>query len=230
MTVILDYIEQGSDEWLQARLGRITMSNADKLLTGGKGVTRMSYIIDVASEIASGVPSEKVNTWEMARGTLLEPFARQAYEAHTGLKVKQVGLGYLDENRRISASPDGLTIDGGMEIKCQGAKAHLRTIIDAKNPKKFTPQIQGSMWVFETETWDYCSFCPEFKTMPLFVMRVNRDEEIIKQIQDSALKAVFEVDEYVKLAREEPNETINAICNEAIELIDIMQNKEVEIY
>jgi len=230
MTVILDHIEQGTDEWYQARLGRITMSNADKLLTGGKGVTRTSYIIDVASEIVSGLPSEKVNTWDMARGTLLEPFAREAYEAQTGLSVKQVGLGYLDENRRISASPDGLTIDGGMEIKCQGAKAHLRTIIDAKNPTKFTPQIQGSIWVFDTDTWDYCSFCPEFKTMPLFVMRVKRDEEIIKQIQDSALKAVFEVDEYVKLARTEPNESINQICHRAIELIDIMQNKEVEIY
>lgn len=230
MTVILEHIEQGSDEWFAARTGCVTMSNADKLLTGGKGVTRQNYIIDVASEIISGMPSEQVNTWAMTRGTLLEPFARQAYEAHTGLTVKQVGLGYLNEDRRISASPDGLTIEGGMEIKCQGAKAHLRTIIDAKNPKKFTPQIQGSMWVFEVDTWDYCSFCPEFKAMPLFVMRVNRDEEIIKQIQDSALKAVFEIDEYVKLAQGEQNETVNKICMEAIELIDIMQNKEVEIY
>ncbi len=176
MTVILEHMEQGSPEWLDARVGNITMSNADKLLTGGKGVTRQSYIIDVASEIVSGVPASQVKTWEMERGNLLEPYAREAYKARTGIEVQQVGLGYLNENKRISASPDGLRPNGGMEIKCQGPKAHLRTIIDAKNPKKFAAQMQGCMWVFDVEYWDYCSFCPEVKDLPLFIMTLERDE------------------------------------------------------
>lgn len=230
MTVILEHMEQGSEEWIQARLGKVTMSNAGKLLTGGKGMTRQSYIIDVASEIISGIPADRIKTWDMERGNLLEPFARSAYEARTRRDVKQIGLGYLDEYRRVSASPDGLTLVGGVEIKCQGPKAHLRTIIDSKNPKKFEPQMQGSMWVFDVGEWDYCSFCPEVKDMPLFIMTAYRDEEMIKRIEESALKAVSEVDDYVDMARGQRLESVDQICAQAIELIDIMQNKEPEIW
>ena len=230
MAVILEHIEQGSDEWLNARIGCITMSNADKLLTGGSGATRRSYIIDVASEISTGVPAEQINVWSMQRGTILEPFARQAYEAHTNTEVQQVGLGYLNEERRISASPDGLLADRGIEIKCQGPKAHLRTIIDAKNPKKFMPQMQGGMWIFEKEKWDYVSFCPEFKTMPLFILTVSRDDEMINRIAESAIKAVAEVDKYVELATRAVSKGVYDICTKANEIIDILQNKEPEIY
>jgi len=229
MPIILEKMEQGSPEWFEARMGCITMSNAAKLLTGGKGVTRENYIVEVASEIISGMPAEQIQTWPMERGNLLEPFARAAYEAKTGVAVQEVGLGYLNEDKRISASPDGLRDNGGLEIKCQGPKAHLRTIIDAANPKKFAPQMQGCMWIFDVEYWDYCSFCPEVKDQPLFIMTLERDEEIIKRIEESALRAVDQVNEFVKLAKGNPSASVTAICNQAIELIDIMQNKEPEI-
>lgn len=225
-------MEQGSEEWLLARLGCITMSNADKLLTEGKGVTRNTYIIGVASELITGVPSDRINVWDMERGSLLEPFARQAYEAYKNCQVQQVGLVYLNEKKRISASPDGFIVNQnhGLEIKCQAPKNHMKTIIEAKNPKKFMPQIQGSMWVTGYDKWDYCSFCPEFKAQPLFVMTVERDDKMIAAIEKSALKAVTEVDEYVKQAQGSTSPELFTICQQAIELTDIMQNKEPEIF
>lgn len=230
MPIILESLEQGSDEWKLARVGCVTMGKAKALLTGGTGKTRDSYIIEVASELLSGVLSDSINTWDMARGTMLEPYAVDAYEAITGLIVRRVGLGYLDDNRRIAASPDGLTSNGGMEVKCQKPKNHLQTIIAAKNPKQFEAQMQGSMWVFGVDTWDYCSFCPEFEAQPLFILTLNRDEEMIKKISDSAHRAVEEIDEYVRLASiGEPCARVSEICDEAKELIDIMMNKDVEI-
>lgn len=230
MTIILDHMVQGTPEWLEARVGCVTMSNAKKLLTGGKGLTRTSYIIEVASELASGVLAEKINTWDMTRGTMLEPFAAAAYEATTGLKARHVGLGYLDENRRIAASPDGLTEAGGYEIKCQAPKNHMRTIVEAKNPKQFTAQMQGCMWIFGVDSWDYCSFCPEFEALPLFILTVKRDEEMIKKISDAAHLAVEEIDEYVRHANDGVvSQQVADICDNAIELIDVMTNKEVEI-
>jgi len=230
MPVILDKMEQGSIEWKLARMGCVTMSKAKALITGGKGKTRETYILEVASELISGVLSESINTWDMARGTMLEPYAAAAYKEITGLDIKHIGLGYLDEDRRIAASPDGLTINGGVEIKCQAPKNHLRTIIEAKNPKQFEAQIQGCMWVLGVDTWDYCSFCPEFKNQPLFIMTMKRDEEIIKTISEAAFSAVEEIDNYVRLAGiGDVSARVSEICDEANELIDIMQNKDVEI-
>lgn len=232
MSIIEKNMEQGSEEWLLARIGVITMSNADKLLTGGKGVTRKTYINDVASELITGVPSEKINVWSMERGILLEPFARRAYEAYKDCEIDQIGIAYLDDKKRIGASPDGFRSGEkhGIEIKCQAPKNHMKTIIESKNPKQFMAQIQGSMWVTGFDKWDYCSFCPEFTSIPLFTMTIERDEEMIERIKDSALKAVNEVDEYVKLAQGYSSPEIDSICREAIELTDIMQNKEPGIY
>ncbi len=52
---------------------------------------------------------------------------------------------------------------------------------------------------------------------------------MIKRISDSAHKAVEEVDEFVKMAAGNPSASVRAICSEAIELIDILTNKEPEI-
>ena len=228
--IILNHMEQGSDEWRLARMGCVTMSKAKNLLTGGKGVTRETYIIEVASELISGQLAENISTWDMERGIMLEPYAVRAYESLTGLEVQTIGLGYLNEDRRIAASPDGLTMIGGMEVKCQKPKNHLKTIIEAKNPKQFEAQMQGCMWVFDVDTWDYCSFCPEFNEQPLFILTMRRNEEMIKAIEDAAHKAVEGIDNYVRIASAgRASEELKEICAEANELIDIITGKDVGI-
>lgn len=196
--MIIEHCEQGSDEWLAARCGVITMSHAKDLITGGKGITRKNYLIDVASERLSGVPVERVRTDDMMRGSEIEPFAKAAYEAHTGVRVDTVGLAYLDASKRISASPDGLCGnigDGGVEIKCPRPRAHAKYIISGI--KEHMAQIQGNMWIFNAAWWDFVSFCPEFEPCPIYVTRIYRDDEMAKKIRDSALSAVTEVDGYV---------------------------------
>jgi len=232
--VILEHMEQGSEEWLEARVGCITMSNAHKLLMKGRGkeesLTKLQYIIDVASEIVSGKPAEQIKVWAMQRGIILEPYARDAYEIKTGNEMMEIGLGYINQERRISCSPDGLLPDRGIEIKCQGAKAHMRTIIDDANPQGFNAQMQGGMWIFDKETWDYVSFCPEFKAMPLYIKTIHRDEEMIKRIRDESFEAVYKVDQFVAQMNLNPvNAEIDAVCKEAIVTIDILQGVEQEI-
>lgn len=231
MTVVMEHMEQGSQEWHDARCGRITMSNAKKLITGGKGATRTTYLIEVASEILTGIPAESISTWDMARGSALEPYALEAYKSQTGREVRQVGLGYLDDMKRIAASPDALWTSGtgGTEIKCQKVKKHMQTIVEMKNPKQFEAQMQGCMWVFGVEEWDYCSFCPEFKAMPLVVISKKRDEEIIKRISDSAHLGLEEIDKYVEMASGKINEEIKLICRDALDLLDVLNDREVDI-
>ena len=230
MTLILESMEQGSAEWHEARRGRITMSNAKALITGGKGLTRKTYIMQVASEILTGVSSESFKSWDMERGNILEPYARMAYEQMTGLKVHEIGLGYLDENKRISASPDGLGFSVGMEIKCQKPKNHLSTLINGVNPKEFEAQMQGGMWLFDRERWDYVSFCPEFKDQPLFIHSVHRDEEMISRIEESAQRGVEEVDAIVKSLGGSCSDEIKSICTDALEMIEQFKHEDAEIF
>ena len=232
--IILPHMVQGSNEWDDARRGRITMSHAKDLITkprtkGGISQTRLTYLINVASEIITGVTAETFKSWKMERGNILEPFARAAYRDYTGIVGREVGLGYLNADRRISASPDELSESGGMEVKCQDPKKHLATILNGFEPAIFKPQMNGCMWVFEREWWDYASFCPEFPDQPIFVHRVYRDEEMIKRIEDSALQGVYEIDEFVKRGRfSTTNKQIAKICEEALKTIEALSYDEPE--
>jgi hypothetical protein len=207
------------------------MSNAAKLLMKGKGgaesATKIKYIQDVASEILAGVPSERTSTWDMQRGTLLEPYAREAYERVTGNRVVEVGLGYLNEGKRISASPDGLhgvsSAGGGLEIKCRGAKEHLRIIENGHDSKDVEAQVNGNMWIFGADGWDYCSFCPEFEPMPIFIKTIKRDDSLIDRISEEAHKAVIAVDEIVARIRSIAKNDVADICKAALEAIEINQ-------
>ena len=232
--IIMDKMEQGSAEWLQARIGCVTMSNAALVLSKGRGSkpseTRRTYLLKVASEILTGQPEEFKLSWAMERGNILEPFARAAYSHIAGVDVTEVGLAYLDDTKRISASPDGLTLKGGVEIKCPGAKQHVKTIVDDINDPKYTGQIQGCMWIFEKESWDFVSFCPEVDTKPIYIKTIYRDEEVIKRLEEESFKAVEEIDSYVAMAKMQISGELLGICNGAIELIDEIRNPEPEIF
>lgn len=197
--IILD-VEQGFEEWVNARCGVVTMSHAKDMLTKGRGVTRKNYILDVASERLSGKPVDRIETRDMIRGIELEPFARQAYAHETGNRIATTGLAFLDEERRISASPDGITGQiegGGVEIKCPLPRNHLKYLDAMGAPGAIMPQIQGNMWVFNAQRWDFVSFCPEFTQRPLAIFSVKADPVMIAEIEAAAYAAVAEIDRIV---------------------------------
>ncbi len=234
--VIIEHMPQGSPQWLEARRGCITMSHAKDLITKGRkkgepSQTRLSYLISVASEIITGVSADTFKSWEMEKGNLLEPQAREAYMELTGYDIQEVGLGYLNSERRISGSPDGLGIDRGMEVKCQQPKNHLKTIVNGFDPKEFRPQMQGNMWVFDKKYWDYVSWCPEFKDQPIFIYTVERDEEMIAEIRESALKGIKEIDAFVEKGLfKTSNDKIESIRQFSLEMIETFKNVEPEIF
>ena len=227
--IIMDKLEQGTAQWLAERVGNITMSKAKALITGGKGKTRATYISEVASEIIIGASDYNYNSHDMIRGNVLEPYALQAYEAVTGNKATTVGLGYLDSKKIVSASPDALiykdgVLERGVEIKCLKPKNHIEFMVDFANPEpnEFMAQIQGNMWIFGTDYWDFCSYCPEFDGASISIISVKRDEEMIKKIMLATLSAVLEVDEIVSCVRETNHKNIADINKSALEAVSII--------
>jgi len=181
--------EQGSQEWLESRLGRPTASNFSKLLTptGKPSSSADAYINElIAQKITGELPEFYIND-AMARGNELEPAAKTLYELTNDVEVVEVGLclhGTLD----CGASPDGLVgDDGGIEIKCPLPHTHVSYLRDGKLPTKYIPQVQGCLWITGREWWDFMSYHPSMQDL---IVRVYRDEAYIKKLADAVTSAV----------------------------------------
>ena len=178
---IIDH-EQGTQEWLQARLGCPSGSGFSNLITsGGKPSTSAERYINAL--IAEAVINESTpieNTPWMQRGTDLEPLARMNYELENDVEVEQVGF-CMHDTLRCGVSPDGLVgVSGGIEIKCPKPSTHIAYLRAGKLPSVYKAQVMGCLWITEREWWDFMSFHPQ---LPNLVVRVNRDEEYIKQLE-----------------------------------------------
>lgn len=196
--MIVSTIKQGTDEWYAARLGVVTASNFKAIITKGSGKTRANYMRRLAHEIITGhLAPQNFESAAMQRGNALEPDARNAYQQKTGQTVREVGIAYLNEHKRIAASPDGLIADeGGLEIKCPLPHTHEKYLIDGKIPRIYVPQVQGSLWVTGRKWWDFVSYAPEFKRDTM-IHRIYRDESYIKRLSAEVLRFVDELDNMI---------------------------------
>jgi hypothetical protein len=177
--------EQGSPEWLAARLGIPTASEFHKVITAVKGDLSKSarkYAQAVVTETLLGRPLEKqTNAWAMQRGKDLEPLARAAYALENNVEVRQVGFVTTNDGR-IGASPDGLIVGArrGLEIKCLLDDNHFAAFIDGPGDD-FKQQVQGNLGVCELAEWDLYLWHPDPNLKPITV-RTLRDEPYITKM------------------------------------------------
>lgn len=175
---IYEDLEQGTPEWLAARCGIVTASVMGHLITPGTvKVAKNDYSRGltatlVAERITGHVEPMQVSQ-AMMRGTLDEPYARDAYSEHHA-PATEIGFMVRDFGKyRIGYSPDGLVGDDGLiEIKSRAQKKHLQTILADEVPLENMAQIQTGLLVSGREWLDYVSFC---SGMPLYVRRTFPD-------------------------------------------------------
>ena len=178
MTVFRD-LEQGTDEWLMARLGVPTASEFDAILTCGRGgkpsATRLTYMAKLAGERLTDEPSAKFDTWDTRRGHALEPEARDLYAMLTNTTPELVG--FISRGKLLGASPDALIgSDGLLEVKSRLPHLQIPVILSGEVPTEHRTQLQVQMWVADREWCDYFSYSPGMRP---FMKRVYRDEEFI---------------------------------------------------
>lgn len=172
-------VEQGSDDWLQLRCGMLTASTVGRLLTPTGRVadndTARGVMQTLIAERISGHVEYVHPSFDMQRGTMDEPLARDMYAQHHA-PVEEIGFATRDVGGfTLGASPDGLVgKTGGLEIKSRAPKVQLRTFLDNKVPIGNLAQIHACMLVLDREWWDYVSYAGGW---PLFVKRVHRDEK-----------------------------------------------------
>lgn len=173
--------DQGTPEWLAARAGIPTSSMFKTVMAvgpkGGKSATRVDYLNKLAGEILTGQPMDNYVSADMERGKLMEDEARDLYAFQNN--VEPIRVGFIKSGNK-GASPDSLIGDkGGLEIKSAAAHIQIERLLEGALPSEHKAQVHGNMWVSEREWWDFCSYCPK---LPLFVIRVYRDEDYIAKI------------------------------------------------
>lgn len=189
--------EQGTEEWLAARLGVPSASSFGKLITptGKKSSTFDSYVNQLVAERITGEATPFPQTDAMARGSELEPHARDFYEFMTDNEVKEVGF-IKHAVMEAGCSPDGLIDEmGGLEIKCPLAHTHVETLRSGKMPTKHVPQVQGCMWITRREWWDFVSYHPSMESL---IVRVERDDEYIEKMAELIAEACEIIDTNVR--------------------------------
>lgn len=186
-------VQQGSQAWLDARVGVLTASNFDKLITPKTQKPSASmdqYVYDVLAEIVMGRSLDDASSGYMQRGTDMEREARAWYEFETDTEIEEVGF-LLRDDRRVGCSPDGLVgDDGGLEIKCPSAGVHVSYLLgDAY--EKYYCQVQGGLWITGRKWWDFVSYCPNF---PPKLVRFAADPAFHAKLSDCVDMALKKLD------------------------------------
>lgn len=179
--------DQGSEEWLAARLGIPTGTGIKNIVTAGgkKSDGWVKYLAELVAESIEGATGGYKSA-AMMRGNELEARARMAYEFETGNDVIQVGGVYLNDKKELMISPDGLipNLRKGLEIKCPEMKTHIRYLLEGSVPNDYIIQVQSALWVTGYDTWDFVSYCPEYQKQTLFIYTAERNQKLMKAFDE----------------------------------------------
>jgi len=188
--------QQGTDEWLMARLGCPSGSGFSKLITssGKESTSRAGYVNGLIAEKVTGQIPEGFDNYWMARGRELEPDAKAFFEFERGCTIQDVGFCKHDDYE-CGVSPDGLLEDGGLEIKCPADATHVKYFRAGVLPSEYKAQVQGCLWITKRKWWDFLSYHP---SLPPLLIRVERDEDFIKELERIVIDVCKEIEKESK--------------------------------
>lgn len=209
MTIDPADIEQGSDEWLAVRLGKVTASRVCEVLAKGKGgapsASRANYLAELVVERLTGKPiPETFQSQAMQRGKETEQQAIDAYTFERGLPVARVGFVAHPRIAMSGASPDLLVgDDGGAEFKCPNTATHLDSLRGGSIPKVYRDQILWNLACTGRQWWDFVSFDPRLpRDLSLHIVHIERNEDAIAAVETEVAAFLREVDRAVDTLEE----------------------------
>ena len=201
---MIEMMDQGSDQWFAARIGKVTASRVADILAktkSGYSASRDNYMAQLVCERLTGQREEFFTSAAMQHGTDTEPLARAAYESLKDVLVDEVGFVPHPSIIMAGASPDGLVGDDGLlEIKCPNTATHIETLLSQTVPSKYNTQMQFQMACTGRSWCDFVSFDNRLPAeLQLFVKRVPRDNMYIRLMEEEIVKFLNELD--IKIAQ-----------------------------
>lgn len=187
---------QGEALWNQLRVGKVTASNLDQLLTPQfairKGEMPQTYLCRVVAEAFKGRPldDDGFSSYDTENGQILEEEARRLFcFEHKPKGERLIDAGFIEhDDGRFGCSPDALIGEtSGIEIKCPKFKTHVKYLLGGELPADYAAQVHGSIYATGRPSWVFMSYARGF---PPFVLTVQRDEKICAAIAE-ALKGFY---------------------------------------
>lgn len=195
--------EQRTSSWKIACLGTPGGSGISKLLTskGERSAQADKYIKDLARERFTGKSASSDFVSEhMAHGTANEDASRALFELVTGMDVTIPGIVWKDEKQFCHYSPDGLMGDNAvLELKNPMAATHIKYLEKHVLPTQYRLQVQMGLYVTERDICYFMSNCDGYAPM---IIKVGRDEELIKKIDACIINTEAEIRNAVKMMRD----------------------------
>ena len=198
---------QGSDEWYQARLGRLTGSRVKDMLAEikkGESASRRNLRTQLVLERVTGrSQAPTFLSLAMQQGIEREPQAYAAYQALTGELLTRTG--FLSHNTlAVGCSLDGHIGDfeGLIEIKSPLPATHLDYLRTGQIPTEYYRQILHALWLTGASWCDWLSYNPDFPpALQLRCVRVERNEIEIALYAGTVAKFLAEVEADVASVR-----------------------------
>ncbi len=192
--------KQGSDRWLEMKLGVISASNAHRAVAKGGTGTRDTYLYELVSEVCTSVIEEldfKQTKW----GKDHEDAARSSFEFSTGQKMTPLAFVFKDKSFRVGCSPDGVILNANKpaEIKCPWDTAnYIKFLLTGEQKSEWKWQNQMTLWVMGADEMDVTHFDPRMKALPIHTILVRKDRDMQKKLNDSIPELIHDMDKMLK--------------------------------
>lgn len=151
-------------ELRQQRAGKLTASKAAVIMGGLDTSGLASYVKDLAWERVYGITDDEptYQNAAMERGQLIEAQARSWYEFETDRVVDHDPDRTVDHPAiaMVSASPDGISGDRIVEIKCPLHKAWMDVKRTGLVPAEYRWQTRWQMWCTGLHACDFVAYHP----------------------------------------------------------------------
>jgi hypothetical protein len=196
-------VKQGTEEWIDARLGMVTASELDALISPTwkirTGEGPKTYLFRKIAEAWLAKPVQSFGSYVTEQGNLLEPEARPWFELSNDCEVSTKEGFIVGDDNRSGCSPDGIIWDraedpkrtglnAGLEIKCPQETNAVRYAIDGVLPSDYELQVHGSLYVTGFARWHFLSY---HRRLPKLHLVVERDDAKCAVIEE-ALKGFYE--------------------------------------
>ena len=146
-------MEQRSEEWFEARKGRVTASMVGAILGVSPNLSRAGAMRRMVRD-AHGAEPEFTGNIATQYGEANEEGAVAEYRMETGNTVESVG--FIPREDWAGCSPDGLIgSDGGLEAKCPFGKRKEGELKPLEDQPHYYAQVQFSLWVTGRKFWHF---------------------------------------------------------------------------
>jgi len=191
-------LEQRTEEWLEARKGKITGSKLNDIVVKRGTGKKIGFYELLADKLSIQGEDED----PMDRGARLEEEALELFAKMIGKELDtSIGLCVSDKNKGIALSPDALIKNGkkyteAVELKCLSSAKHLMAFFEKKIPSEYDMQALQYFIVNEDLQKLYFAFYdPRVTVKPLHYIEINREDvaediETYTQYQIDVLKEI----------------------------------------